>query len=472
MWAAALAAVLSLTFVGESQAADALDQAVPTGNVNPPTSSFQQLTQMGQTFTAGMSGQLDKVSLFEGGPGWWRPPITIQIWTVDASQSTLTNLGGTPPSFTETEFLGTPDWHDFPLSPAVPVVKGTQYAIVVVSRPSSFWWSYMSWSYAGGNLWLCCDSSGKWIASPGTDFGFKTYVSGAAASPPPTNPPANQPPAVTVDHPTGMSVTESTAPTMTGTYSDPDGDAVTLAASAGSVTTAAGKWTWTGTLSDEGSHHVVITADDGHGNTATAGFDYLVTDVTPTATITGFSASAPLVLVPQEIVTFTGSFSDPGPDTHTTTWDFGDGTAPVTVPAPSTSFQATHAYTNAGTYTVRLKVADDDGMTGQTASTVTIQTTAQALNAIKAYVLHLSGLNDGQKNSLAAKLDAAADSANRGQTKTATNQLNAFLNELQADVNAGRVSIGDATALRAAVAAVKGSFGTYNRFLGWWPLGL
>ena len=466
MSAVALAAVLSLTIAGEAQAADAQDQAVPTGNVNPSSSTFQQLGQMAQTFTAGSSGQLDRVSLFQGGPGWLQPSITIQIWTVDPSQPTLTNLGTTFPSFTRTAFLGTPTWHDFTLNPAVPVAKGTQYAIVVVSRPSSFWWSYMNWNYAGGNLWLCCDLTGKWMATANQDFGFKTYLAGASVSPPPT---------VTVDHPT-WTATESATPTMTGTFSDPNGDTVTLSATPGTVSPASGKsgtWTWTGTAGEEGSQHVVITADDGHGGVASAAFDFTITDVTPKASIGAYSTSAAIVTVPQEALTFEGSYSDPNsPDSHTATWDFGDGTPPVTVPAPSTSFQATHVYTNAGMYTVRLKVADDDGMTDETSYPVTIETTPQALNAIRAYVLHLSGLNDGQENSLTVKLDAALDSVNRGNARTANNQLNAFLNELQAYANAGKVSPDVAAALRAAVGAVKASLGSYNRFLEWWPLGL
>jgi hypothetical protein len=72
---------------------------------------------------------------------------------------------------------------------------------------------------------------------------------------------------------------------------------------------------------------------------------------------------------------------------------------------------------------------------------------------------------------LIAKLNAASASATRGDTTAMNNQLNAFLNELQADVNAGRISGPDSTTLRNAVHAVQAALGTYNRFLDWWPLG-
>ena len=468
--AAALAALLSLSFAGVAAAADSPDQQVPTGTAVPPSGSYHDLRQMAQTFTAGKSGQLYRVSLYgQPYPFWMPAALTIQIWKVDRSQATLANLGGTPPTFQRTALYGWSPWHDFDLTPTVPVVAGTQYAVVVVSRPTSFRWGYLFWPYyAGGNLWLCCDLTSKWMATANTDFAFKTYV---------TTGTANTPPTVTVDHPTGMSFPENVTPTMTGTYSDSDGDTVTLKASAGTVTTATGgKWSWTGPQSDEGLQHVVMTADDGHGGLATAGFGYSVTDVTPTASISGYTTSAPIVLTVLESVTFNGSFSDPGsPDTHTATWDFGDGAAAVTtIPVGgSTTVSASHAYTNTGNFTVKLTVKDDDGTTSPAATfSVTVETTQQALAAIKAFVQKLSGLNDGQKNSLSAKLDNAAASALRGDTKAASNELNAFLNELDAYARAGRVTPGEATTLRAAVNAVKGSLGTFNRFLEWWPLGL
>jgi hypothetical protein len=69
-----------------------------------------------------------------------------------------------------------------------------------------------------------------------------------------------------------------------------------------------------------------------------------------------------------------------------------------------------------------------------------------------------------------AKLNAASASAARGDTNAATNQLNAFLNEVQADQNAGKISAQNAATLRDAVRAIKAALGTYNRFIEWWPL--
>src|SRR5438105_4753578 len=278
---AGIAAILTLSFAGPVSAADTLDQSVPAGSASPQTNIFQQLGQMAQTFTAGQSGQLDKVSLFQGAPGFTAPTFTLQIWTVDRSRATLTSLGGTPPSFSQRAFLGTNAWHDFTLDPAVQISAGTQYAIVMVGRPNTVRWGFMSsYTYSGGNLWLCCDATGKWIATPSNDFGFKTYVSAAAD--------VNQPPAVAADT-AAVTVNEGAAPTNTGTYSDPDGDTVTLTASSGSVTrtgTGSGTWSWTQPASDEGpTQSVTISAGDGQGHTASTSFSLSVVAIAPTARI-------------------------------------------------------------------------------------------------------------------------------------------------------------------------------------------
>ncbi len=99
-----------------------------------------------------------------------------------------------------------------------------------------------------------------------------------------------------------------------------------------------------------------------------------------------------------------------------------------------------------------------------------VQTPQAALGSIAGYVPGISTLNAGQKNSLIAKLNAATAAVARGDTTAANNQLSAFLNELQADVNTGKVSPAAASVLRSAMHAVQAALGTYNRFLEWWPV--
>jgi hypothetical protein len=72
-----------------------------------------------------------------------------------------------------------------------------------------------------------------------------------------------------------------------------------------------------------------------------------------------------------ETVSFSGSFSDPGTDTHTAIWDWDDTTFSYgTISGGSVS--GSHIYTAAGVYTVTLSVEDDDGLVGSDWCTVII----------------------------------------------------------------------------------------------------
>jgi len=554
--ALALGAGFALAFALPAQAAtDTLDQSqsLTTGSEASPW--------MAQTFTAGMTGQLDRVFLATylqySGSG------TVAIQSVTGAFPAGTTLGTTVFSGT---LGGYKQLHEFTFTPAVPVNAGSQYAIVVKISAGR---SYLTWydshgfpDYAGGQLYVGYSST-TWKTDPmyGGEFAFQTWVIGGSS---------NQAPTVAADN-AAVTVNEGTAAANTGTFSDPDGDAVALTASAGTVTqtgTSSGTWSWTEPASDEAaSQAVTIKADDGHGLVATApftavtkgvkptvtislattglsapslstatsfsspegtavnlngsasgpsaednaaGFTYswtvtkdgtsyrtgstaafsftpddegtyvatlqatddgnmtgtssvtvIGTNVAPSAKITSVSWTPQLVLTVHQSVDFAGTFTDPGTlDTHTTGWDFGDGVT-------GSGLSASHSYNAAGTYTVTFTVTDDDSGVGQATTTVTVQTPQQALTSIGVYVQGLKGLNGGQKNSLIAKLDAASASITRGNTTAATNQLNAFLNELQTDLNAGRISNDDMTALRGAVNNVQAALGTYNRFLSW-----
>jgi polyhydroxyalkanoate synthesis regulator phasin len=63
-------------------------------------------------------------------------------------------------------------------------------------------------------------------------------------------------------------------------------------------------------------------------------------------------------------------------------------------------------------------------------------------------------ISSGNGNSLDGKLDAALKQIDAGKNTPAVNQLNAFLNELDAMVKSGRLSAADADALRTTVQRV------------------
>src|SRR5260370_27015966 len=147
-----------------------------------------------------------------------------------------------------------------------------------------------------------------------------------------------------------------------------------------------------------------------------------------------------MIVTTQETLTFSGTYADDGAavdSAYKATWNFGDGSS-------GAGLTATHPYTAPGTYTATLTVADDDGVTGSASTTVTVLSPLQALAKIGNYLQGLTDVKDGQKNSLPAKLNAAADSYQRGDTGAACNQLNAFINEVDADQKAGRLTTAEA----------------------------
>jgi hypothetical protein len=277
-----------------------------------------------------------------------------------------------------------------------------------------------------------------------------------------------------------------TAAMSTSSLSRPEGSSLTLS---GTATTpdpadqAAGfTYTWTATKdgaalgspttgpsytvpTDEGVYVVTVRAKDDGGNLSDpASVTVNMTEIKPTAKITSIAPADPWlnITAPQETLNFSGSYSDPAPEAHTFRWDFGDGSS-------SPLLNAAHAYAFPGTYTVTLTVWDDEGVAGTATAQVTIQTTQQSLATMIAYVQSLSSLNKGEQDSLVAKLNAASDASARGNNTAAHNDLNAFLNELDADLNTGKITAAAYNTLRADTHAVQAALGTLNRFLEWWP---
>jgi hypothetical protein len=182
---------------------------------------------------------------------------------------------------------------------------------------------------------------------------------------------SNTAPTITRDQAT-VTVDEGQTAANSGTYSDLDSANVTLTASVGTVTktgTNSGTWSWSFGTSDgpAQSQTVTITATDSQGATSTTTFALIVNNVAPTVgTIT---ASLAPVQVNTAIST-SATFADVGTlDTHTATWNWGDGTSPGTITESngSGSVTGTHTYANPGVYTVTLTVYDDD--TGSVTST-------------------------------------------------------------------------------------------------------
>jgi prephenate dehydratase len=101
-----------------------------------------------------------------------------------------------------------------------------------------------------------------------------------------------------------------------------------------------------------------------------------------------------------------------------------------------------HTYLAQGTFTVTVRVTDDDVTSTRTQS-VTVLSPTQALTQAGTMIGELAadaGLNSGNENSLRSKLAAAQSQIAVGSGAAAANQLRALLNEIDAMTRSGRVS--------------------------------
>jgi PKD repeat protein len=128
-------------------------------------------------------------------------------------------------------------------------------------------------------------------------------------------------------------------------------------------------YTATGTLApshvyrDNGVYTVTLTVTDLEGDTGHDSLSVTVLNVPPSA-----HAGPDQKAVPGELLSFSGTFSDPGlDDTHSIQWDLGNGTT------INDTLTVDYSYEAIGVYTVTLTVTDDDGGIGSDTAIVTVQ---------------------------------------------------------------------------------------------------
>ncbi|HET6561886.1 MAG TPA: PKD domain-containing protein [Marmoricola sp.] len=180
-----------------------------------------------------------------------------------------------------------------------------------------------------------------------------------------TEPAANRAPTAVMADP---ACAEATCGFSAAGTTDPNaGDVVTYSWDFGDGTPAGTGSAPSHTYAAGGTYTVTLTASDGWGRSSTTRRDVTIEGAAPAnrAPTASFTASC------SELgCTFDGSGSsdpDAGDAVASYTWDFGDGTAPGAGAKPA------HTYGAAGTYTVKLVVRDNGGLTGQSVQQVVVE---------------------------------------------------------------------------------------------------
>lgn len=237
--------------------------------------------------------------------------------------------------------------------------------------------------------------------------------------------------------------------TSSGSFTDPGADTWTATvdygdgAGAEALALSGKSFSLSHTYASAGTYTVTVTVTDDDGAPATKTASVVVTNVAPTV-----NAFAGATLLPHETYTASGSFTDPGPDSWTATVDYGDGSGVQPLALSGNTFALSHTYAAAGSYTVTVTVTDDGGLSGSRTATVTVLTAQQAIQNLQQQVNGV--IHGGEAGSLIAKLQAARASLNGEGIQAANGQLGAFINEVQALVQAGQLTPAQGDALIAA----------------------
>jgi PKD repeat protein len=172
---------------------------------------------------------------------------------------------------------------------------------------------------------------------------------------------------------------------------------------------------------DNNIYTILITVTDNKGAKGTDTVKVTVNNVAPTVMKGAMDQPRPQVILPVvHTLTFHGTFSDPGwPDTHTATWEFGDGASSTGTlteehvqPDATGTVTAGHAFGAPGTYTVKVTVKDDNGgATTSAAWTVLVADVSEAKQDLAGYIQKLpatafKGKESQRKSAFAASFAA------------------------------------------------------------------
>jgi HYR domain len=182
--------IAALVSAFPASAAGTLDQSQSSDSAGTEC-LCEPFTRLAQTFTAGRTGDLDRIDLLlyrVGSPG----DLTVQVRTASGGVPSEVVLATASVAAASVPDAG---WVSVPLSSPISSTAGRQYAIVLsapgASSASPFygWGSALGDPYAGGDALTSVDSGGSWnpLIGPGDlrlDRAFNTYVGVPDVAPP------------------------------------------------------------------------------------------------------------------------------------------------------------------------------------------------------------------------------------------------------------------------------------------------
>jgi len=182
----------------------------------------------------------------------------------------------------------------------------------------------------------------------------------------------------------GSDVTINEAGTFSGsgTFTDPGADTWSATVNYGDGSgvqplTLSGKaFSLSHVYTDNGSYTVTVKVTDDDGGVGTDTAIVTVNNVVPVV-----NAGSDATISEAGVFSGSGTFTDPGADTWSATVNYGDGSGVQPLTLSGKAFSLSHVYADNGSYTVTVKVTDDDGGVGTDTAIVTVNNVVPVVNA-------------------------------------------------------------------------------------------